>query len=190
MRPADHDTVCALTLYGRGHAIRICPVTTEALRRCMLHVRWEVFVHEQAVPMVLEIDARDFRSDVVHLVAIDEATAEAFPSSVCVREADMVVGTVRIIPDGGHHYHLGRLAVLAQARGQSVGTALVEAVHDYVRMLTPAGAQALIVLDAQLQARGFYERLGYLATSKETFWDAGIEHCEMATHIDGGPAGE
>lgn len=173
-----------------GSAIRIVPVTTEDLRRGMVNVRWEVFVEEQDVPMVLEIDARDFRSDVIHLVAIDEAAAEAFPSAVCVREAELVVGTVRIIPDGDHHYHLGRLAVLARARGQSVGAALVEAVHDYVRMLTPLGVQAQILLDAQLQARGFYERLGYRATSEQTFWDAGIEHCEMATLIDGGSAGE
>ncbi|WP_217701569.1 GNAT family N-acetyltransferase [Schaalia sp. Marseille-Q2122] len=170
--------------------IRIEPVTTAQQRRGMVAVRWEVFVEEQDVPMVLEIDARDFCSDVIHLVAIDEAAADAFPSAVCVREPDVVVGTVRIIPDGGHHYHLGRLAVLARARGQAVGAVLVEAVHDYVRMLTPAGVEARIVLDAQLQARGFYERLGYRATSDKTFWDAGIEHCEMAISVHGGPAGE
>lgn len=156
----------------------------------MVNVRWEVFVDEQDVPMVLEIDARDFRSDVIHLVALDEALAESFPSAACVPESELVVGTVRIIPDGGHHYHLGRLAVLARARGQLVGAALVEAVHDYVRMLTPVGERATIVLDAQLQARGFYERLGYRVTSEETFMDAGIEHCEMAIIIDDAPAGE
>lgn len=170
--------------------IRIEPVTTDELRRGMVNVRWEVFVDEQSVPMVLEIDARDSRSDVTHLVAIDESAADTFPQAACVRQSDVVVGTVRIIPDGAHHYHLGRLAVLARARGQSVGAALVEAVHDYVRMLTPAGLHARIVLDAQLQVRGFYERLGYRVTSEQTFWDAGIEHCEMDINIDGGSVGE
>ena len=180
----------ALTPRIRHSPVRILTVSTEALRQGMVNVRWEVFVVEQDVPMVLEIDARDFRSDVVHLVAIDEASAETFPSAVCVRAPDLVVGTVRIIPDGEHQYHLGRLAVLPRVRGHAVGAALVEAVHEYVRMLTPAGMQAQIVLDAQLQARGFYEHLGYRATSEQTFWDAGIEHCEMAINVNGRTVGE
>lgn len=183
-------TECVRSAYPQCSSLRIVPVTTDYLRCGMVKVRWEVFVEEQNVPMVLEIDARDYRNDVIHLVAIDDAAADTFPSAVCVREPDLVVGTVRIVPDTKDHYHLGRLAVLPQARGQAVGAALVQAVHDYVRMLTPFGVQARILLDAQLQARGFYERLGYRATSEQTFWDAGIEHCEMAINIDGGPAGE
>ncbi|MDU5063304.1 MAG: hypothetical protein E6253_09175, partial [Actinomyces sp.] len=40
-------------------------------------------------------------------------------------------------------------------------------------------------LDAQLQAQGFYERLGYVSHGDDTFWDAGIEHRHLAQLIEG-----
>lgn len=151
--------------------VRVVEASTPHLRDEVVAVRWEVFVREQGVPVVLEIDARDMRADVVHLVALD-ATGT-------------VLGTVRIIPDSPGRFHLGRLAVRRSARGSGVGAALVAAVHEHVRHLTPAGGTVRIVLDAQVRAMPFYARCGYAATTGEVFLDAGIEHEEMAVALTG-----
>ncbi|MDC4233092.1 GNAT family N-acetyltransferase [Actinomyces sp. B33] len=154
-----------------GAQVRVVEATTRDQRLASLAVRWEVFVVEQGCPLVLEIDARDMRDDVVHLNAVD-------PSG-------LTVGTCRIIPDAPGRYHLGRIAVLAGHRGRRVGAALVEAMHAAIAARTPVGGSALVLLDAQVRARGFYEALGYAITSGEVFMDAGIEHVEMARSIEG-----
>ncbi|QWW18932.1 GNAT family N-acetyltransferase [Schaalia sp. 19OD2882] len=161
-------------------AHRIVLADTPEMRSAELAVRWEVFVVEQGVPLVLEMDARDQREDVDHLVALPEKW----------RSGDPVLGCVRIIPDGvgedgRTHVHLGRLAVRREARGTGLGAALVRAVHQRVADLTPCGREALVVLDAQVQAQGFYEALGYRTTTGEVFLDAGIEHREMALVVPG-----
>ncbi|WP_022868026.1 GNAT family N-acetyltransferase [Schaalia vaccimaxillae] len=135
-------------------------------------VRWDVFVIEQSCPLVLEIDARDQRDDVTHLVAIDQSTSQ-------------VVGTCRIIPDGAHHYHLGRIAVRREYRSRKVGAALVQSMHEVVAQLTPTGQDAHVVLDAQVQASGFYAKQGYVETTGEIFQDAGIDHVEMGRIVHG-----
>lgn len=150
---------------------RILVADSDELRLEAMSVRWDVFIVEQAVPMVLEIDARDMRLDVLHLAALDEA--------------GRALGTVRVIPDGDHHFHLGRLAVKREARGSGLGAALVAAVHDEVACRTPRGAQAVVTLDAQVQAQGFYAAQGYEETTGEVFLDAGIEHREMRRILDG-----
>lgn len=150
--------------------IRIVEALTHGLRMGEISVRHEVFVTEQRVPPVLEIDARDFDPAVRHLVALDRG--------------GRVIATVRLIPEEGG-YHLGRLAVRPRWRGRRVGAALVLAAHDLVAGLTPPGASAAVVLDSQVQARGFYERLGYRAVTGEVFLDAGIEHVTMAREVPG-----
>lgn len=151
--------------------LRVVEAVTHDLRMAEVAVRWEVFVAEQHVPPVLEVDGRDFRDDVVHLLALDADGA--------------AVGTARVIPDGKGRYHLGRLAVRGPRRGGGVGVALVEAVHEVVAARTPEGARAVVVLDSQVQAVGFYARLGYAPTTGEVFLDAGIPHQEMAREVAG-----
>ncbi len=151
--------------------MRIVPVATPDLMSEITNLRWDVFVIEQKVPPVLEIDAYDFCPDVVHLAALTEN--------------DDVVGTVRIIPEGQNHYHLGRLAVRKEMRGQALGKALVKAVHDYVACLTPEGENAVILLNAQVAAISFYEQSGYTATDTPVFLEAGIKHQEMFLSLTG-----
>ncbi|MDO4258744.1 MAG: GNAT family N-acetyltransferase [Actinomycetaceae bacterium] len=171
--------------------LSIIRVDTAELELAERAVRWDVFVCEQNVPFVLEIDARDLRPDVEHFVAIDPA------------RPDYALGCVRLIPDGARspdgtsngstapsthpraHYHLGRLAVRQEARGTGLGAALVNTIHEWVAHATPSGSEAVVILDAQLQAQGFYEKCGYRATERETFLDAGIWHREMSTVIAG-----
>lgn len=152
--------------------LRVVEAVHPGLRTQEIQVRWEVFVREQGVPVVLEVDARDFRPDVVHLVALD-ASGRA-------------LGVVRVIPDGGGHFHLGRLAVRREARGRGIGAELVRAVHALLlaQAGTWAGPGPVVVLDAQVQAIGFYEALGYTRTPGEVFLDAGIEHVTMSRTLE------
>ena len=114
-------------------------------------VREAVFVAEQGVPLALEWDEFDAVS--LHVVARDSQ--------------DVVIGTGRLLPDG----HIGRLAVLANWRGKDVGRALME------RLIEEAAKKQLhpLLLHAQVQALGFYEKLGFVAEGP-TFMEAGIPH--------------
>lgn len=114
-------------------------------------VREAVFIIEQGVPKELEWDELDAVSR--HVIARD-GNGE-------------VVGTGRLLPDG----HIGRMAVLAAWRGRQVGRALME------RLIAEAAQQQLrpLLLHAQVQAIGFYEKLGFVAEGP-TFMEAGIPH--------------
>ena len=72
---------------------------------------------------------------------------------------------------------LGRLAVLSDARGLSLGKNLV------LHMLESVKAQGIksIVLDAQVDKRGFYEKLGFVVedADKEPYMVDGTPHCKM-----------
>lgn len=121
-------------------------------------IRHVVFVDEQQVPVGLERDELDETAE--HLLA----DLDGRP-----------VGTVRLAVEPTGPYaglgHLGRLAVLPDARGQGVGTALVAALE---RLARERGLPQ-VVLTAQVDAVGLYERLGYVAEGP-VFDDAGIPH--------------
>jgi predicted GNAT family N-acyltransferase len=69
---------------------------------------------------------------------------------------------------------IGRLAVVDDARGRGAGTALLRFLEEEARK---RGARELM-LWAQVTARPFYERFGYVARGPG-FDDAGIQHVEM-----------
>src|SRR6266481_9653749 len=100
-------------------------------------VREEVFVAEQKVPLELEWDEWDERSD--HAVARD-AKGQA-------------IGTARLLPDG----RIGRMAVLGEWRRRGVGSALLEALLERARKR----AIRRITLHAQTHAAAFYRRFGF-----------------------------
>ncbi|POM23973.1 putative N-acetyltransferase YjcF [Actinomadura rubteroloni] len=139
----------------------IVPVVSAADREHAYAVRFAVFVREQGVPPEIELDAADAAAD--HLLArIDGRPA----------------GTVRLLRRDGTGV-LGRLAVLAEARGTGLGAALVRAVEDRAR----AAGLTAVELHAQVAARGFYERLGYEAFGAEDE-EAGIPHIWMRRRIE------
>lgn len=132
------------------------PAQHEALHR----VRSAVFVDEQQVPAELEIDALDPLS--VHVLARDAAGSP--------------IGAGRLTPDG----RIGRMAVLAAWRGKGVGEALVLALVDQAR----ARGWREVALHAQLPARVFYTRQGFLPDG-EVFEEAGIAHQHMRLALSG-----
>lgn len=119
-------------------------------------LRRDVFVDEQSVDVEIEFDGLD--DTALHLVVL---------------EGDAVVATARLLPvDEG--LKLGRMAVRAEQRGRGLGRRLALAAIDEAR----ARGADRIVLHAQTQARGFYEKLGFVAADGE-FDEAGIAHVRM-----------
>ena len=127
-----------------------------AIRR----VRFAVFVDEQRIDADLEMDDRDSQCE--HVLAWDAGGA--------------AVGTGRIdFASGGK---IGRVAVLASARGTGVGTALMERLHE----LALARGVAAVWCNAQVSAAPFYVRLGYRIVG-ELFQEAGIDHVRMEREL-------
>ena len=126
----------------------------------VLAVRLAVFVHEQRVPLHEELDEHD--PDAFHLLA---------------RLDGQAVGTGRLVIDGARGV-IGRMAVLPQARGRGVGGALL------ARLLAEASARDVrsVSLAAQLHARPFYARAGFIAHGPH-FLDGGIQHQRMIREL-------
>ena len=117
-------------------------------------VRVTVFMQEQG--FVDEFDAID---DVAtHFVAFD---------------AQQPVATCRVWPDTDG-YHLGRLAVMKDYRGQGLGAFMLKQAEAYVASIGGAS----ISLHAQCRAEAFYRKCGYLPYG-EIDYDEGVEHVRM-----------
>lgn len=126
----------------------------QTLADAATYIRFAVFVDEQKVPADIELDEFDAIS--VHAVVFDEQNNP--------------VATGRLLPDG----HIGRMAVMAEARGSGVGGMVLQALIDEGRR---QGFKAL-VLSAQTHAMGFYAKYGFVAEG-EIYLDAGIDHRDM-----------
>jgi len=134
-------------------------VSADDEMRAALRVRHMVFCDEQHVPEDLEYD--EFDESAVHYLIVHDKRG--------------VIGTARLL-----EYHpagtckVGRFAILPEFRGMGLGAGLMRFIEDEAR----SQGYRLIVLDAQLQVRVFYEGLGYVAEGG-IFLDAGIEHIRM-----------
>ncbi|MBT8136611.1 MAG: GNAT family N-acetyltransferase [Gammaproteobacteria bacterium] len=129
-------------------------------RELIRRIRQTVFVIEQEVDPELEWDGLD--AECIH--------ALAGPSP-----AD-IVATGRLQYDG----KIGRMAVLAAARGQGLGAAILD------RLVEAAIATGLdeVYLHAQSHALAFYERHGFVAEGPE-FDEANIPHRLMRRSLRG-----
>jgi predicted GNAT family N-acyltransferase len=126
--------------------------TCRALRRT-------VFIEEQGVPEVDEIDDKDDQA--IHLLA---------------QVGGRPVGTARLLVLGDMG-KIGRVCVLPDQRGTGLGAALIRAgVAQFRQMPGLIGVK----LSAQTHALAFYERLGFVAYG-EDYLDAGIAHRDMKT---------
>ena len=126
-------------------------------------VRLAVFVYEQNIPVALEWDEWD--ETALHALAWDAAGTH--------------IGTGRLLPVNFDPVapstgHIGRMAVLANARRSGAGSAILQA------LMRSASTQGFtgIVLHAQSQVVPFYARHGYVIEGEE-FIEAGILHRTM-----------
>ncbi|MFP7569241.1 GNAT family N-acetyltransferase [Marivita sp. S2033] len=124
-------------------------------------LRHTVFVGEQNVPPALERDALD--DTAIHLLA---------------KVSDTPMGAARIVVMGDTG-KIGRVCVLGPARGTGLGAALIRAALDILRG-EPGITRA--ILGAQIDALGFYEKLGFTAYG-DVFDDAGIDHRMMERRL-------
>nr|WP_295708540.1 GNAT family N-acetyltransferase [uncultured Halomonas sp.] len=130
----------------------------ETLGPAASEIRRKVFIDEQNVPQEEEWDGLD--TECLHFLAMLDGQP---------------VGTARLLPDA----HIGRVAVLANARGTGIGVLLMQAAIEAARQ----AGHPQVVLSAQVHALAFYERLGFI-THGEEFMDAGIPHREMTLSLD------
>lgn len=130
----------------------------ETLGETASEIRRIVFIDEQNVPSQEEWDGRD--SECLHFLAVLDGRA---------------IGTARLLPDA----HIGRVAVLAEARGSGIGVLLMQAAIEAARH----AGHTHVALSAQVHALAFYERLGFVAQGDE-FLDAGIAHREMTLSLE------
>jgi predicted GNAT family N-acyltransferase len=124
-----------------------------------LKIRHEVFVKEQGVPLNLEIDENEAYT--IHFVMYtDDMTPAA---------------TLRLLPSEDHKsFLLQRMAVMPDFRGQGFANTLIADAVQFVK--AQGGTQ--IVLHAQIQAVGLYEKNGFKKVG-DVFEEAGIQHYEM-----------
>ena len=130
-----------------------CEYGSEGFATCF-DIRLRVFVLEQDVPVSEERDSCEEKA--LHYLAL----ADCKPAGTA-RSLIMAPGVIKI----------GRVAVLPAYRKSGVGAAVMRAVEA-------ANPRATFVLDAQIHALPFYERLGFVAEGDQ-FQEAGIPHRRM-----------
>lgn len=136
--------------------MRIETVTTKDQLKNCFDIRKIVFIDEQNVPPELERDEHD--KSAVHVIGY-------------LVNKPIATGRIRFIDNYGK---LERVAVLKKYRGQSYGTKIIK----YMEKIILNKGFKRAVLNAQIHASDFYEKLGYQIVSEE-FMDAGIPHVTM-----------
>ncbi|SLN62026.1 putative N-acetyltransferase YjcF [Falsiruegeria litorea R37] len=124
-------------------------------------LRHRVFVEEQGVPIEEEIDVMD--EVATHMLA----TLDSAPS-----------GTARVLFDG-ETAKIGRVCVLPQGRGTGMGVALI---RKGIEIAQEQSGITRVKLGAQVQALGFYEKLGFEVCGP-VYDDAGIDHRDMVLNL-------
>lgn len=133
---------------------------TDNIDACIA-LRMEVFVDEQGIPVEEEVDA--FDEVAVHLIAKDDGVA---------------VGTARLISNESTG-KIGRVCVVKSHRGTGLGAKLIQSALDYFKGRDEVNRA---YLSAQVDAIGFYEKLGFKAYGKD-YDDAGIPHRDMERKV-------
>lgn len=129
----------------------------ETLGPAASEIRRVVFIDEQNVPQEEEWDGLD--PECQHFLALLDGQP---------------VGTARLLPGA----HIGRVAVLKDARGTGIGALLMQAAIEAARH----AGHSHVALSSQVHALAFYQRLGFVAHDDE-FLDAGIPHREMTLSL-------
>ncbi|MBS9803670.1 GNAT family N-acetyltransferase [Bacillus cereus] len=123
------------------------------------HIRKEVFVKEQAVPLADEFDS------------FDEIGEQCKHILVYYNELPVGTGRIRFIDGTGK---LERICILKDYRKYGLGKVIIQTLEEIAR-----NEQATKVkLHGQTQAEGFYKKLGY-ETSSDIFMEDGIPHILM-----------
>ncbi len=123
----------------------------------ILQIRVSVFVVEQNCPY-MEVDGRD--KDAVHVWLKDENGIEAY---------------LRVMDRGVESEYVSIGRVLAVKRREGLGSAVL---REGIRAAKEYFNAGHIYLEAQVYAKGMYEKQGFRAISDE-YLDDGIPHVKM-----------
>jgi predicted GNAT family N-acyltransferase len=136
-------------------------------------IRIRVFMQEQAVREADEWDGLDEQA--THFLVLWQPD----PDKPCTINNPQAIGCARLLNENGLHskrrFHIGRVALLKDYRGQGIGKQLMNAIVTHCQRIAP---EQEIYLHAQTERKGFYRQLGFSAIG-EVFMDAGIPHVTM-----------
>jgi GNAT superfamily N-acetyltransferase len=76
-------------------------------------------------------------------------------------EDNQAIGMVRLLGDGGMSFYMKDFAVVPNYQGQGVGTALIEAVQEYILSRIQTGWAVSLELISTKEAVSFYKRQGF-----------------------------
>ena len=125
----------------------------------ILKARVDVFVVEQECPYP-EIDGKD--KNAYHIFLRDE-------------NSKSIAAYLRVLKSGVSFAEPALGRILTTRRGEGLGARIVNA---GIRFAEETLGAEKIRIEAQVYAKGFYEKLGFRQCS-EPFMDDGIEHIEM-----------
>ncbi|MGX7631439.1 GNAT family N-acetyltransferase [Bacillus thuringiensis] len=126
------------------------------------HIRREVFVKEQNVPLEDEFDTFD---------TFDEVGEKCKHILVYYNELPVGTGRIRFVNGTGK---LERICILKDYRKYGLGKIIIQALEEIAR----EKESTKVKLHGQTQAEGFYKKLGY-QTSSDVFMEDGIPHILM-----------
>ena len=127
------------------------------------HIRKEVFVEEQGVPLDDEFDAFDTLDDQCEHILVN------------YEEQPVGTGRLRFVDGVGK---LERICILKPYRNYGLGKIIIQKLEE---IAAEKGA-ARVKLHGQTQAEGFYQKLGY-HTSSDVFMEDGIPHVLMVKEL-------
>ncbi|WP_419890448.1 GNAT family N-acetyltransferase [Paenibacillus xylanexedens] len=141
----------------------IVEVNNQELLDACFAIRTAIFVEEQGVPAADEFDAYDaLDADARHILLYVDGVPAA---SSRLRIVEQVA-------------KLERICVMLDYRKHGLGRVLI----DKLEQMAVADGLEKAKLHAQVQASGFYERLGYEPAS-EVFMEDGIPHLLMTKKL-------
>lgn len=138
-------------------------ITTDSDLERAFHVRKEVFVEEQGVPLEDEFDEFD--------------TLDGRCEHVLVYHDEEAVGTGRLrVVDGSGK--LERICILKPYRQYGLGKRIIRTLEE----IAAEKGIARVKLHGQTHAENFYKKLGY-ETASEMFMEDGIPHILMTKEL-------
>ncbi|RKP08159.1 acetyltransferase, GNAT family [Thamnocephalis sphaerospora] len=145
--------------------VTVVKLTSPEQLKDAYEVRVDVFVHEQGVPVEIEVDEHDATAD--HWIAYYEEPGAS----------RVAVGTVRLVKYDAtlSALKLARFCVKKAYRSLGIGRLLLETIDQYAR----DNDIERIYMHAQQDKVGFYEKNGYQVYDADLFFEGGIPHVKM-----------
>lgn len=140
------------------------PIFTFGLPDDAENIRQEVFTLEQGFSREIDIDEHD--KEAWHLVLYLDGKP---------------IATGRVFAETPETYHIGRVAVLKEYRGQKVGSYLVKFLITKAR----SNGARRVVLGSQLDKEVFYKKLGFKRILGENIYEEeGVPHVLMEKTLE------